>query len=215
MIVRNFLGGFMEAYQEKWAIFMRKCILAVILTRGGLNITFRGKGFLTILLVLAPQTVEVFAHAFLAVGFFKMPLSFGFCLSYVLGTVSAAVLVPGMLALKERKYGSYKGVPGTLIVTGSFENILSLILFGIVNAIADSQAMSKVTGAESNISMDIGIVFIQMIVGLAVGVAMGFVAWIFRFFETKPYSIYLKGIYCFCVAQGIVMASEFSKNSNA
>ena len=136
MIARNLFGDFMEAYPEKWAIFIRKCILSLILTRGGMNVTFKGKGILVVLLVVVPQTIEVFVNGFLAEGFFGMPMAFGFCLSYAIGTIAAAVLVPGMLSLNDRKYGTDKGISGTLIASCTFENILCLIMFGIVNSVA-------------------------------------------------------------------------------
>jgi len=72
----------------------------------------------------------------MAHGLFQMPISFGFCLAYSIGTMAAAIIVPGMLGLNDRGYGRSKGIPGALIAASTLDNILCLILFGVVDAIA-------------------------------------------------------------------------------
>ena len=55
MLARNLFGEYlMNAYPATWTVWIRNCILAILLTRGGLSITFRGKGLLVILIVALP-----------------------------------------------------------------------------------------------------------------------------------------------------------------
>jgi len=75
-------------------------------------------------------------NGFLTHGLFKMPLAFSFCLAYSIGTMAGAIIVPGMLGLNEKGLGKAKGIPGTLIASSTFDNILCLILFGVVDAVA-------------------------------------------------------------------------------
>lgn len=50
-------------------------------------------------------------------------------LSFVLGAVSPAVVVPSMLLLQEGGYGVEKGVPTLLMAAGSFDDILAITGF--------------------------------------------------------------------------------------
>lgn len=69
-----------------------------------------------------------------------MPLAFSFCMAYAIGTMAGAIIVPGMLHLHDRGFGKDKGIPGTLIASSTFDNILCLIMFGVVDSIAMNQA---------------------------------------------------------------------------
>ena len=50
-------------------------------------------------------------------------------LSFVLGAVSPAVVVPSMLLLQEGGYGVEKGIPTLLMAAGSFDDILAITGF--------------------------------------------------------------------------------------
>lgn len=53
-IARNFAGDLSEAYPVKLASWVRNCVVAVLLTRGGMSITFKGKGLIVLLVILVP-----------------------------------------------------------------------------------------------------------------------------------------------------------------
>lgn len=58
-IVRNFFGSAVKlAYPDTWAQWIRTCCLAILLVRGGLQVTFTGKGIIVVLLSLVPLAVE-------------------------------------------------------------------------------------------------------------------------------------------------------------
>mmetsp|Transcript_13007 Transcript_13007/g.9409 ORF Transcript_13007/g.9409 Transcript_13007/m.9409 type:complete len:164 (+) Transcript_13007:18-509(+) len=57
-VARNFFGIATEGYIELWASYIRKIALCLLLTRGGLTITFRGKGKFVILISFVPQMCE-------------------------------------------------------------------------------------------------------------------------------------------------------------
>lgn len=50
-------------------------------------------------------------------------------LSFVVGAVSPAVVVPSMLLLQEGGYGVEKGIPTLLMAAGSFDDILAITGF--------------------------------------------------------------------------------------
>ena len=64
-------------------------------------------------------------------------------------------------------------------------------------------------------SMTIGIIFIEILIGLVVGVSSAFLSWLFKFLELKPFCIYLKALFCIIFSIGFVVASELSSYSNA
>lgn len=54
MIARNLFGDVMDAYPALWTTWICKYIVAILLVRGGLSVTFKGKGISIGLLVLIP-----------------------------------------------------------------------------------------------------------------------------------------------------------------
>jgi NhaP-type Na+/H+ or K+/H+ antiporter len=135
-IARNMFAWQREAYNDMWAIYIRIVCLMVILLRGGLELSFRGKGIIVFLYTFVPQLVEatmVMLIAWLAVG---MPFAIAYSLGFVVAAVSPAVLVPSMLGLAKAGYGVKKGIPTTLIAASSFDDIGAITLFGVFSTIA-------------------------------------------------------------------------------
>lgn len=65
-------------------------------------------------------------------------------LSFVLGAVSPAVVVPSMLLLQEKGYGVEKGIPTLLVAASSLDDILAITGFSTCMSIVFS------TGKEKN-----------------------------------------------------------------
>jgi hypothetical protein len=57
MIGRN-INSYMDNYNDDWGSEIRMVCLVVILTRGGMELSFKGKGFTIIFLTCAPQMAE-------------------------------------------------------------------------------------------------------------------------------------------------------------
>ena len=53
-IARNFFGEAVVAYNNEWAQYIRSCCLALLLIRGGLQVSFSGKGILVIFMSFIP-----------------------------------------------------------------------------------------------------------------------------------------------------------------
>ena len=69
-IVRNFFGTVVKPYNNVWAQWIRMFCLAVLLVRGGLQISFAGKGILVLLLSFVPLIFEATTQAVVALGLF-------------------------------------------------------------------------------------------------------------------------------------------------
>jgi NhaP-type Na+/H+ or K+/H+ antiporter len=93
-IARNYFGDVMKPFNNKWAQWLRTCCLGIILTRGGMNITFRGKGIIVALMALVPICCEAAAIAVASLIVFGMPIEVGFSLGFAVAPVAAAIIVP-------------------------------------------------------------------------------------------------------------------------
>ena len=62
---------------------------------------------------------------------FGMPLSVCYALAYMMSCVSPSVIVPSLISLVEQGFGRTKGIPVLLVASGTFEDILGIILNGI------------------------------------------------------------------------------------
>lgn len=73
MIARN-MHGYMDNYEDDWGRYIRTVCLAVILTNGGMELSFRGKGVTVFLLTVLPQLGEATAVALVAWGLYDLPI---------------------------------------------------------------------------------------------------------------------------------------------
>jgi len=130
-LARNFFGITTEAYIELWAAYIRKIALCLLLLRGGLTITFRGKGLAFVLISFLPQLVEATIIAVISRYLLDMPWPPCFLLGFTLSCISPSVLVPALVGLLEKGYGRVKGIPTTLIAAGTFDDIIMIVVNGI------------------------------------------------------------------------------------
>lgn len=126
-LARNIFGVENRYYQEKWASMIREICLTLLLIRGGLAISFNGKGLLILVLTVIPQTIEAFTGALVGMGIFPMPFGISYTLGYTLSCISPSVLVPCLVGLLERGYGKKKGIPTATIAAGTFDDILTIV----------------------------------------------------------------------------------------
>lgn len=107
-----------------------------------------------------------------------MPINVGYTLGYNLACISPSIVVPGLMSLNDRGYGREKNFAGTLIASGTFDDIICIICFGICKAIAlNSAGLSE----GKSMGLEIGTIFIEDFVSLAVGVSLGLISWAFKF----------------------------------
>jgi hypothetical protein len=135
-IVRNFFGDVVLPYNNAWAQWIRTCCLAVLLVRGGMNVSFAGKGLIVLLMTFIPLMFEATAQALIGLGLFNMPIEVAYSLGFAVASVAPAIVVPQLMRWNELGYGRSKGIAGSLIASCTFDNIVCLILFGVCKTIA-------------------------------------------------------------------------------
>jgi hypothetical protein len=68
--------------------------LGILLTRGGMNITFTGKGILVVFMTFIPLLCEATTNALIGLGVFNMPIEISFSLGFAVASVAPAIVVP-------------------------------------------------------------------------------------------------------------------------
>ena len=66
-----------------------------------------------------------------------------FCCRFVLAAVSPAVVVPSLLSLQARGYGTDKGISTLVIAASSIDDIIAITGFGVILGIAFSTGYFK------------------------------------------------------------------------
>ncbi|CAI2364810.1 unnamed protein product [Moneuplotes crassus] len=173
MIVFGIIGRnihpYMDHFNDDWGANIRMVCLVVILTRGGMELSFSGKGLTVFLLTVAPQMFEASTIAGISKAVFDLPIYLCFSLGFVVGAVSPAVLVPSCMYLQDNGYGVDKEIPTTLIAAASFDDIIAITVFSIFTDLA----FNKVAEDSKEPYESIYTNAYQIVTGLAVGCIVG------------------------------------------
>ena len=220
MCGQKLFGDAVAPYDSAWAQWVRTCCLGILLTRGGLTISFAGKGILVVVMTFLPLMCEASAHAVIALAVFNMPIEVSYALGFAIASVAPAIVVPQLMRWDSEGYGRSRGIAGSLIASCTFDNITCLILFGVCKTIAFQYAAETRGGGaggkeHTNPAWAIGSIFVHNVAGIIVGVIMGLAGWFFKFIDHKTYSINLKCGFCMITTIGLIIAAELSHFKNA
>lgn len=130
---------------------LRKMALVIILFRVGiaLDLTDLKKvGRPALLMSFVPATLEILGVVLAAVWLLRLSWGEAALLGAVLGAVSPAVVVPGMLKLLNDGHGKRKSIPQLLMAAGSVDNIYVIILFGSLLAVAAGGALGPLDAVK-------------------------------------------------------------------
>ena len=134
-VARNCFGQVTKPFPDDWASVIRNICLAMLLIRGGLQVSFAGKGLIVLILSCIPMITEANVIAWVGYGLFNMPVVVSYCLGFTIACISPSIVVPGTMSLNDQGYGRKKGISSTMIAAGTFDDISCIILFGIVSTI--------------------------------------------------------------------------------
>ncbi|PSN35039.1 Sodium/hydrogen exchanger 9B2 [Blattella germanica] len=162
VLLRNV--GFMKLSGDylEVAADLRKFALVIILIRAGLGldpVALKRLSGMVMRLAIIPSIVEVSATAVMAYFFLDLPWIWGFLLGAVMAAVSPAVVVPCLFSLQDRGYGRSKGIPTLVIAAASFDDIISISLFGVILTIIYSSDSLTMTILKGPIGLVGGMVF--------------------------------------------------------
>ena len=156
---------------------LRKIALIIILTRAGLGLDLSGLkkiGRPAVMMCFVPATFEIVGIVLLAPKLMGLSILEAAIMGAVLAAVSPAVVVPRMVSLIEKRYGTKKAIPQMILAGASCDDIFVFVLFTTFLSMAQGGSVSVTN-------------FINIPVSIVLGVILGAVTgWgLYLFFETS------------------------------
>lgn len=148
---------------------LRQIALIIILTRAGLNLDIndlKKVGRPAILMCFVPACLEIMGMILLAPMLFDVTILEAAIMGTVVAAVSPAVIVPRMLRLMENGYGRDQSIPQMIMAAGSVDDVFVIVLFAACTSLAQGEAVS---------AMSLLVIPTSILLGLLVGIAVGFV----------------------------------------
>jgi len=161
--------GFFNVYgvYQEIVAKIREIALTVILIKAGLGLdgpALLKLSFVVIRLAFVPCVAETVGAAIITHYLLGWSWLWGLLLGFMLGAVTPAVVVPALLALKERGYGEDKGISTLVIAAASLDDILAISAFGVCLGMIflEGDIVSKLLQGP-----------IEMVLGLTLGIVGG------------------------------------------
>lgn len=151
---------------------IRRIALIIILVRAGLKLSvedLRKLGRPAVLMCFLPATFELAGMLLLAPKLLHISLSDAAILGAVVGAVSPAVIVPKMIKLIEKGYGTSKGIPQMILAGASVDDVYVIVLFTTFTGLAQGNSIDIMRFVNIPICIISGI-----LVGLIIGSAISF-----------------------------------------
>jgi NhaP-type Na+/H+ or K+/H+ antiporter len=87
-------------------------------------------------LAFLPGVCEALFDAGIATAVFGMPFTLALSLGFILKAVGPGLVVPAMFQLQKQGLGANKGIPSTVVIAASFDDIIAITGFSIFVNIA-------------------------------------------------------------------------------
>lgn len=155
---------------------LRKMALIIILLKAGLSLDLQDlkkAGRSAVLLSFVPASCELLGYVLLAPVILGITRIEAAVMGAVLAAVSPAVVVPRMVSLMEKKYGTDKAIPQMILAGASCDDIFVIVLF------TTFLGMAHGGGADM---MDFVNIPVSIVLGILLGAVVGY--GLYLFFET-------------------------------
>lgn len=146
---------------------LRQIALIIILIKAGLSLDLndlKKVGRPAILMSFLPACFEIIACVVIGPVLFNISIIDSLIIGAVLSAVSPAVVVPKMVELIEKKYGTKKSIPQLILAASSLDDVFVIILFTSFVAMAESGTFEYLSLVNIPISIILGI-----LTGIVVG----------------------------------------------
>lgn len=156
---------------------LRKMALIIILIKAGLSLDLKDlkkAGRSAILMSFVPASCEIIGYILLAPVILGINHAEAAMMGAVLAAVSPAVVVPRMVMLIEKHYGTDKAIPQMILSGASCDDIFVIVLF--------TTFLNVAQGGKANV-MDFVNIPVSIILGIILGIVTGL--WLYLFFETS------------------------------
>ncbi|MCQ2513584.1 MAG: cation:proton antiporter [Ruminococcus sp.] len=151
---------------------LRRIALIIILTRAGLSLNIKDllkNGRCAVFMCFVPACFEITGMLILAPRLLGLSLIESAVLGTVIAAVSPAVVVPKMLNLIEKGYGTNKGIPQMIMAGASIDDVFVIVLFTVFSGLAKNGEISALTFIRIPTSIILG-----LLGGLLAGLLLSF-----------------------------------------
>lgn len=149
---------------------LRRIALIIILIRAGLKLDMddlKKVGRPAVMMCFVPACFEIVGMLILAPRLLGLSLLDSAILGAVVGAVSPAVVVPRMIDLIDKGYGTEKRIPQMILAGASVDDVFVIVMFTSFTGLAQGNDVSLISFVNIPASIIIGTA-----AGLAVGLAM-------------------------------------------
>ena len=146
---------------------LRRLALIIILTRAGLVLDIddlKRIGRPAVLMSFVPACFEMLGTILLAPFLLNISILEAALLAAVIASASPAVIVPRMIALIEKNYGTEKCIPQLILAGDSVDDVFNIVVFS---------ALLGLTGGEALTASKLAVVPVSILFGIAAGVIAG------------------------------------------
>ena len=140
---------------------LRRIALIIILTRAGLGLNLedlKRAGLSAILLCFVPAVFEVIGIVLIAPRIFPITTKEAFLIGSVLAAVSPAVVVPKMIELMDKGYGTKKSIPQMILAASSVDDVFVIVMFSVALSIESGGAVNYMSFLNIPLSIALGII---------------------------------------------------------
>lgn len=155
---------------------LRKMALIIILLKAGVYLDLQDlkkAGRSAVLLSFVPASCELLGYVLLAPVILGITRVEAAVMGAVLAAVSPAVVVPRMVSLMEKKYGTDKAIPQMILAGASCDDIFVIVLF--------TTFLGMAQGGSADM-MDFVNIPVSIVLGILLGAVVGY--GLYLFFET-------------------------------
>lgn len=149
---------------------IRKIALIIILLRAGITLDVRDLkkvGRPALLMCFLPATAELLGMVLLAPMVLGVSRLEAAIMGAVVAAVSPAVIVPRMIDLIEKGYGTKQGIPQIILAGASVDDVFVIVLFTAFTGLATGESVSVLSFVNIPVSVILGI-----LIGAGLGILL-------------------------------------------
>ena len=140
---------------------IRNSALIIILIRAGLSLNLKDLkrvGRPALLLSFIPAIFEITGYALLGTLLFNVNIIEALVIGSILSAVSPAVVVPRMVDLIEKRYGTKKGIPQMILAAASLDDVFVIVLFTTFLGLLQEENVAYLDFVNVPLSIVLGII---------------------------------------------------------
>jgi Kef-type K+ transport system membrane component KefB len=186
LLLENIPWSAIDAFPSKWGVQMRAAALATIFLRCGLELDFntmRRFKYPATRLALVPGITEALYDAGLGVAMFNMPFLLALTMGFILKAVGPGLVVPAMFRLQKTRLGTDQGIPATVVIAASFDDIIAITGYSIFSSLAITSDGSE--SDNNDVAWEIAKGPVQVIFGILGGLIFGICLGFTKIFDTR------------------------------